>query len=134
VTVSKPSPEKPELDQDEWDAEVEAEFQRVTGQTKAGTRARRRSRHIGCPVAFMADVCRLTCGRTALVVAQCIYRRTMVCKTKTVTLPVDELADLGITRRRKNEALIQLQKAGLIEVVTAAAGRSHQIILTWEGD
>jgi hypothetical protein len=125
--------EKPERDLAEWDAEIEAEFQRTVRQTKAAGRHQRGRRFIGCPVAFMAEVCRRTDGRTALVVALCIYRCARVCNSKTVTLPAGELAELGITRRRKNEALAKLQSAGLIEVETAAAGRAAQLTLTWEG-
>ena len=81
----------------------------------AGQRKRGR-RHVGFPLEFLIDICRLTEGRTALVVAEVIYRRTYVCRDRTVTLPAAELAELGITRRRKNEALARLQAAGLIRV------------------
>ena len=67
-------------------------------------------RHIGAPLSFVSDVCLLTEGRAALVVALCIYRRTRVCGSRTVTLPTAELAELGVDRRRKREALAKLQK------------------------
>ena len=69
---------KPKRDLDEWDAEIEAEFQRAVQQTKTAGRRQRGSRFIGCPIAFMAEVRRKTKGSAALVVALHIYRRTRV--------------------------------------------------------
>ena len=95
-------------------------------------KAKRGRRHIGCPLAFLADVCRLTEGRIALVVAQYIYRRTHVCRSQTVTLPGKELAELGIARRKKNEALVELRDAGLIEIEQQPPGRSTKVTSTWQ--
>jgi hypothetical protein len=129
--LSKLSHEMPERDLDEWDAEIEAEFQRVTQQNKAAGRTRRGCRHIGCPLAFIADVCGLTRGRHTLVVALYIYRRTVVCKSRTVTLPGDDLAELGISRGRKQEALARLDAAKLVRVENAT-GLSARVTLVWE--
>ena len=93
---------------------------------------KRRHRLVAFPLAFLVDVCQLTEGRTALVVAMLIYRRTHVCRSQTVTLPVDELAELGITRRRKNESLTTLEAAGLIRIERASVGRSAKVTLTWK--
>ena len=90
----------PDRDPDAWDAEVEAEFQRVVAATKATGRKKRGHRLVGFPFAFLADVCRLTEGRATLVVAALIYRRTRVCSSATVTLPRAELTELGIDRSR----------------------------------
>jgi len=78
----------------------------------------------------LIDVLRLTEGRTALVVAMCIYRRTKVCNSRTVTLPNSQLAELGINHRRKNEALTKLKAAGLIRL-EKDTGLSTKITLTW---
>lgn len=91
-----------------------------------------RSRYIGAPLTFVNEVCRLTEGRAALVVALCIYRRTVVCKSQTVTLPGGELTKLGIDRCHKRRALAKLQSAGLIEVKNAV-GRTAKITLLWKG-
>jgi hypothetical protein len=115
----------------QWDAEIEAEFQRVVRKTKAAGKRGRGRRHIGAPLEFLADVCRSTEGRNTLVVALCIYRRTLVCRNQTVTLPAADLAELGISRRRKNEALPKLQDAGLIRIEKPAAGRSAEVTLLW---
>jgi hypothetical protein len=121
-----------ERDLDAWDAEIEAGFQRVVRATKAAGQRKRDRKHIGCPLAFAVDVCRLTEGRTTLIVAQLIYRRTHVCRSHTVTLPADELAGFGIDRRRKWEALTKLETAGLIRVEKTAPGRSAKVTLTWQ--
>jgi len=118
-------------DLDEWDAEIEAEFQRVVAATNRPARLKRGRRLVAFPLAFSVDVCRRTEGRTALVVAMLIYRRTHVCRNQTVTLPAGELAEHGITRRRKNEALAKLEAAGLIRIKKMAAGRTAKVTLTW---
>ena len=120
-----------ERDLDEWDAEIEAEFQRVVRETKAAGQRKKGRQHMGFPLAFLIDVCRLTEGRTALVVAMYIYRRTHVCRSQTVTLPAGELAELGIPRRRKNEALVKLETARLIRIDRMAPGQSAKVTLIW---
>jgi hypothetical protein len=73
------TPQPPtERDLAEWDAEIEAEFQRVIAADKAAGRKKRGQRMVGASLAFLADVCRLTEGRATLVVAELIYRRTCV--------------------------------------------------------
>jgi hypothetical protein len=116
----------------EWDAEIEAEFQRVVAAVKSAGKRKRGRRHVGAPLDFLIDVCQRTEGRTALVVALAVYRRTHVCRSQTVTLPAGELAELGITRRRKNEALAKLEAAGLIRLEKVATGRSTKVTLTWQ--
>jgi hypothetical protein len=86
---------------------------------------------IGCPRAFLADVCRLTKGRAAVVVALCIYRRTIVRNSKTVTLPAGELKELGVSRQRKLEALGSLRDGGLIKL-EKTTGCSTKVTLTWK--
>ena len=130
--MSKRSPdEKPERDTAEWDAEIEAEFRRTVRQTKAAGQHKRKCRYIGAPVGFVSDVCRLTRGRAAAMVALCVYRRTKVCNSQTVTLPTAELAELGVDLSHKRRALIELQQAGLIEV-EQSRGRTAQVTLAWK--
>ena len=83
---------------------------------------------LGAPFEFISEVCRLTTGR---MVAQCIYRRTIVCDCLTVTLPSGELARLGVNRQYKQKALIQLQRAGLIKVENVE-GRTALVTLLWQ--
>jgi hypothetical protein len=115
----------------EWDADIEADFQRTIRATKAAGQRRRGRRHVGLPWAFLVDVCRLTEGRAALVVAMVIYRRTHVCRSQTVTLPAAELAEVGVTRQRKQEALARLEAAGLVRI-EKATGRTAKVTLLWK--
>ena len=121
-----------ERDLDEWDAEIEADFRRHVAATKATGQRKRGAKLMGAPVALWVDVCRLTEGRTALVVAVLIYRRTHVCRSRTVTLPTSELAELGIARNRKAEALADLEAAGLIRIEKTGPGRAVKVTLTWQ--
>jgi hypothetical protein len=116
----------------EWDAEIEAEFQRAVAATKRAGRLKQGRRLVAFPLAFSVDVCRRTEGRTALVVAMLIYRRTHVCRSQTVTLPAGELAEHGIDRHRKAEALAKLEAARLIRIERQAAGRATKVTLTWK--
>jgi hypothetical protein len=101
---------------------------------KATTRGKRRppdaTRYIGAPLSFVRDVCRKTDGRTALLVALLIYRRTCVCGSRTVTLPNKELIEVGLNRQRKQEAMARLQSGGLIRV-KAKPGQTAKITLRW---
>src|SRR5262245_60145274 len=125
------SPNVADRDPAEWDAEIEAEFQRAVAGAKAAGKRKRGRRHVGAPLSFLIDVCQRTEGRTALIVALYVYRRTHVCRSQTVTLPAGELAELGIDRRDKNKALVKLEAAGLIRLERVAAGRSTKVTLTW---
>jgi hypothetical protein len=109
--------------------ELEELLEGETASKKHGRRLRT-DRHIGAPVPFITEVCLLTEGRSALVVALCIFRRVCVCDSWTVTLPNDELASLGVNRRRKQEALVKLQDADLIKVKNAT-GHTARITLLW---
>jgi hypothetical protein len=117
---------------DEWDAEIEEDFRRAVAATKAVGQRKRGRRLVAFPLAFLVDVCRLTEGRITLVVAELLYRRTHVCRSQTVTLPGGDLAELGIDRRRKHEALVMLEGAGLVRLERLSAGRSAKVTLTWK--
>src|SRR5262245_46030666 len=115
----------------DWDREIEAEFQRVVAAGKRVASGRRGRRHVGFPWAFFVDACRLTKDHTTLIVALYVYRRTRVCNSQTVTLPNNELAELGVDRSRKCKALAKLEAVGLIRT-EKAAGRSTRATLTWQ--
>src|SRR5215510_2979676 len=120
-----------ERDLDEWDAEIEADFRRVVAATKMAGQRKRGRKLVAFPLAFLVDVCRRTEGRTALVVAMLIYRRIHVCRSQTVTLPAGELAELGVARNRKAEALATLEVAKLIRIEKTGPGRTVKVTLTW---
>ena len=103
-----------------------------TKQQKPATPGRPRAKRlIGAPLEFVAQVCRLTEGRAAVVMALCIYRRTYVCSSRTVTLPAADLAELGISRWLKADVLRRLQAAGLVRVENSP-GRTAKVTLLWK--
>jgi hypothetical protein len=120
---------------DEWDAEIEAEFQRTVAANKAAGQRKRGRRHVGFPLAFLVDLCRRMPGRSAvpIVVAALIYRRTVVCRSRTVTLPGAELAELGIDRPQKSRALTLLARAGFIQIEQSKPGETRRVTLLWTG-
>jgi hypothetical protein len=99
-----------------------------SGQRSPRKRGRR---YIGVPLDFMCDVCRQTTGRATLIVAMFIYRRTVVCRSRTVTLPTTELAEVGLSRSQKNKALVQLEAAKLLRRKPARVGQSTRVTLLW---
>ena len=99
---------------------------------KKTAKAKRSQRWVGVPLPYMVDVCRLTEGRTILVVALLIYRRTRVCSSLTVTLPKAELVDCGINRSMKRRALCRLAAVGLIRIEPSRPGRPTRVTLLWE--
>lgn len=108
-----------------------------TLETKAGvkaeaTKAKRDRRIIACPWGYLTAVSRLTTGKAAVLVAQYIYRRVHVCKSRTVTLPGTELAELGVGRSQKNRVLTQLAHAGFIQIGKEAQGCTSRVTLLWE--
>lgn len=109
-----------------------------TFETKAGAKAeaakaKRGRRIVACPWGYMVAVSQLTTGKAAVLVAQYIYRRVHVCKSRTVTLPSAELAELGVGRTQKNRALTQLARAGFIRIEKGVMGCTSRVTLLWEG-
>ena len=115
----------------EWDAEIEADFQREMREMRREARRRRGRWYIHCPWEFLANVCRLTRGRTPLVVALCVFRQALIHRGQTVTLKGAELAELGIDPRRKREALRSLEVGGIIQLHQAKPGRKTRVRLRW---
>jgi len=113
---------------------IEVETIATEADAKAeAAKAKHRWSHIGCPWGYLADVCRLPEGRAMVVVAIYIYRRTVVCKSRTVTLPGAKLAELGVDRAQKSRALAQLARVSIIRIEDNTAGRTAKVTLLWNG-
>jgi hypothetical protein len=65
--------------------------------------------------------------------AALIYRRTVVCGSRTVTLPGAELTELGIDRPQKSRALTLLARAGFIQIEQSKPGKTRRVTLLWAG-
>ena len=89
------------------------------------------TRYIGCPWEFLVDVRRRTRGSTALIVALYVYRQTQVRRGQAVTLSGPELAELGVDRSRKREALLSLEAAGIVRMSQTGSGQKTEVTLLW---
>jgi hypothetical protein len=118
-----------ERDLKEWDAEIEADFQRAVAATKTAGKAKRGRRLMGAPLAFWVALREAGLPWLAVVLAIYIYRRTKVTNSNTVTLIAAELAELKIDRHKRSRATRQLATAGVIRVNRTGYGRSLQVTL-----
>jgi hypothetical protein len=114
--------------------EIETVETKADAKAKAA-RAKRDQQHVGCPWGYLVDVCRLTPGRSTafIVIAILIYRRTVVCRGRTVTLPNTDLAELGIDRPHKSRVLAALADVGLIRIEQTEPGQTSKVTLLWAG-
>ena len=125
-------------DLDEWDAEIEAEFQRVVAGANQTGRKWRRARFIGCPPEFFARLARIkTRSASVVAVGMCLYRRhyivnrTVIGPPKPIGLPKADLAEIGFTRGQTTRALEKLAAAALIDVHPSRPGRKTLVTVLW---
>jgi hypothetical protein len=125
MTVTKPPPEKPDRTIEEWDAEIEAEFQRVTkaspkGDVSEQKKWRRHSTTVPREWELrLRWATRISTYRLALELLYLRWRADHD-KFQRVGEPVivshEVMAEAGLTRQSARRALSQLEKLGLIEV------------------
>jgi hypothetical protein len=113
----------------QWDAEIEAEFQHTVAATKKAGRAKRGHRLMGAPWAFWVALREAELPWLAVMLAIYIYRRTRVTGSNDVTLVSAELNELKIDRHKRSRALRQLITAGVIRVNRTGHGRALQVTL-----
>jgi hypothetical protein len=78
---------------------------------------RRTNAFIGCPMSWLKRVLLAVRSAEQLAVALYVYRRTKVCRSKTVSVSNAELQrELGIDRRIKYRALTGLESAGVVRL------------------
>jgi hypothetical protein len=127
-----------ERDLDEWDAEIEAAFQRAVAGAKRTGRKRRGKRFIGCPPEFFARLARIrTKSGAVIAVGMCLYRRHYIINRvvsgppKPIGLPKADLLDLDISRGQAARALKKLAAAALIDVHPAGPGYKTLVTVLW---
>ena len=120
-------------DLDQWDAEIEADFQRTVAVARATGKAQQGRRYMGAPWAFWVALRAAKLWWVAVALGIYIYRRTKVTRSAMVTLPTAELAELGIDRYAKYRALRQLARAKLIRIERDTSGRATKVTLLWRG-
>jgi hypothetical protein len=72
---------------------------------------------IGCPLSWLKRVLPVMRGAGQLAVALYVYRRTKICRSRTVTVSNAELEkELGVNRWVKYRALSNLEGAGVVRL------------------
>jgi hypothetical protein len=96
-----------------------------------GSKRRRTSPHIGCPVAWLRRVLPLVRSKEQLAIALWLYRRSTVCGGGWFNAPNAELErDLGLSRHTKYRAMDALEEAGVVEL-TRKSPRRVLVRLCW---
>jgi hypothetical protein len=86
--------------------------------------------YITCPLMWLNRVRPLVHSADQLMVLMVLYRRCLMGRSRTVTLPNVELAALGISRQTKYRLLAWLQEAGAA-AVEMSNGRAPRVTLHW---
>jgi hypothetical protein len=86
--------------------------------------------YVAVPLAWLARVQPFARSGERLLVLQLLYRRCLMKRSRTVTLPNSELATFGISRRTKYRLLAELEETGAA-VVEPGNGRSTVVTLNW---
>ena len=104
-----------ERDLAEWDAEIEAAFQRKVVATKLAGRKKTVEPFVKVPLWWITAATKATNNRKALVCIELLYA-SWKAKSLTFPLPNARLQKRGITRETKRRALRDLERGGLIIV------------------
>jgi hypothetical protein len=84
---------------------------------KKRTNGRRSDGFIGCPVSWLKRVLPAVRGAGQLATALYIYRRTKICRSRTVSISNAELEqELGVKRWDKYRALVNMEVAGIVKL------------------
>jgi hypothetical protein len=86
--------------------------------------------YVTCPLAWLARVLPVVRTSDRLAVALLLYRRCLILRCRTVTLPNGELDKLGVGRNTKYRALATLKEAGAI-TIEAENGRAVRVTVHW---
>jgi hypothetical protein len=78
-------------------------------------KAKRSSRHMGCPLPWFVWMLPLVKSKDQLAMALYLYRRCCICKSDTITVPNNEITELlDFSGWGKYRALLALEKAGVL--------------------
>jgi hypothetical protein len=86
--------------------------------------------YVAVPVPWLAKVLPLVHSADQLAILLLLYRRCLMSRSRTVTLPNSELAAVGVTRFAKYRLLTWLQDAGAA-TVAPRNGRAVSVTLRW---
>jgi hypothetical protein len=106
---------KPERDLDEWDAEIEAEFQSVVRKTKAAGQRKKAEAFVKVPLWWIETAAKDARSLTTLILIELLYAAWKA-KSSTFPLPNARLKKLGVTRKIKYRVLRNLERRPVILV------------------
>ena len=86
--------------------------------------------YVAVPLAWLVRVRPLVRSADQFLVLLLLYRRCLMSRSRTVTLPNGELATVGISRQTKYRLLAWLQSEGAA-TVEAPNGRAVRVTLNW---
>jgi hypothetical protein len=86
--------------------------------------------YIAVPLAWLVRVRPLVRSVDQFLVLLLLYRRCVMSRSRTVTLPNGELAEVGISRQTKYRLLAWLQGEGAA-TIEARNGRAMRVTLLW---
>jgi hypothetical protein len=86
--------------------------------------------YVAVPLAWLARVRPLVHSADQFLVLLLLYRRCLMGRSRTVTLPNGELAAFGISRQTKYRLLAWLQREGAA-TIEARNGRTARVTLLW---
>jgi hypothetical protein len=105
-----------ERDLDEWDAEIEAAFQREVATTKAaGRRKKKVEAFVKVPLWWIETAAKDARSPTTLVLIELLYAAWKA-KSSTFPLPNGRLNKLGVSREVKRKVLRDLERRPVILV------------------
>ena len=118
-----------ERDLDEWDAEIEAEFQRVVRETKAATpkRKKKTERFVQVPLWWIETAAKDVGSPETLVLVELLYTAWKA-RSPTFPLPNGRLTKLGVSRKIKYRMLRALERRPVI-LVERRVGKTPVITL-----
>ena len=106
---------KPERDLDEWDAEIEAAFQREVAATKLAGQRKKAEAFVKVPLWWIETAAKDARSPTTIVLIELLYAAWKA-KSSTFPLPNARLEKLGVSRQTKYRVLRSLERRPVILV------------------
>jgi hypothetical protein len=106
---------KPERDLDEWDAEIEAAFQREVAATKLAGQRKKAEAFVKVPLWWIETAAKDARSPTTIVLIELLYAAWRA-KSSTFLLPNVRLKKLGVSRDVKSRVLRDLERRPVILV------------------
>ena len=118
---------KPKRDLDEWDAEIEAAFQREVAAAKLAGQRKKAEAYVKVPLWWIETAAKDARSPTTIVLIELLYAAWKA-KSSTFPLPNGRLKSLGVSREVKRRVLRDLERRPVI-LVKRSPGKTPIITL-----